>query len=198
MAAFEVAAATIRQEHHTLARVMEMLQRLLADIAREHGQPDFTLLSAALYYVDDFPERCHHPKEDEHWFQAVRHRTADFDTRLDDLQAEHAVSAQMNSRLQRALVHYQGGAADGFRRFKDAVDIYAAMLRDHMRKEEELLEQTRERLIDEDWQKIAAAFDANDDPLSGASRREEFRKLYLSIVNQLPRKMRLQRHRPEE
>jgi hemerythrin-like domain-containing protein len=195
VSAFEVAAATIRQEHHTLGLVIEMLQRLLADIEREYADPDFSLLAAALYYVDDFPGRCHHLKEEEHWFEAVRRRTAGFNPLLDALQAEHVLSTQMNGCLQRALVHYQGGAPEGFKAFKDAVQAYASMLHDHMHKEEELLEQTRERLTEADWQKIAAAFEANDDPLFGANRREEFRRLYLRIVNQLPSKMRLQLQR---
>lgn len=195
--AYDVAVATITQEHHALGVVMEMLQRLLVDIGKQHAEADFALLAAALYYIDDFPERCHHPKEDEHLFKTLRSRTSAFNAVLDDLQAEHVRSAQMNGYLQRALVHYQGGAPEGYKRFKNAVDAYAGMLRDHMRKEEELLAQARDRLIEEDWQEIAAAFDANDDPLFGANRREEFRKLYLRIVNQLPRKMRLQLQRHE-
>jgi len=195
VSAFEVAAATIRREHQTLGLVMEMLQRLLADIEREYAQPDFSLLAASLYYVDDFPERCHHPKEDEYWFQALRRRTTRFNAVLDALQAEHILSTQTNGYLQRALVHYQGGAPEGLKPFKDAVDAYAVMLRDHMHTEEELLEQSRECLTEADWLKIAAAFDKNDDPLFGANRREEFRRLYLRIVNQLPSKMRLQLQR---
>ncbi|MGQ0751183.1 MAG: hypothetical protein ACT4PS_11660 [Betaproteobacteria bacterium] len=48
----------------------------------------------------------------------------------------------------------------------------------------------------DDWQRIAAAFEANDDPLFGANGREEFRKLYLRIMNLLPRKVRLQLSHP--
>lgn len=196
MTAYEAAAATITGEHHALGVVMEMLQRLLVDIERQHAEADFGLLAAALYYIDDFPERCHHPKEDRHLFKALRSRTGAFNAVLDELQAEHVRSGQMMGYLQRALVHYQGGAPEGFKRFKDAVDAYAGMLSDHMRKEEELLAQARERLDEADWQEIAAAFGANEDPLFGAERREEFRRLYLRIINQLPRKMRLplQRH----
>lgn len=193
--AYEKAVETIRQEHQALSVVMEMLQHLLVDIAKQHAEPDFALLAAALYYVDDFPERCHHPKEDEYLFKAVRHRTGELNTVLDDLQAEHVRSAQMNAYLQGALVHYQGGAPEGFKRFKDAVDAYAAMLRDHMVKEEQVLAQARDALTEEEWQRIAGAFEANEDPLFGANRREEFRKLYLRIVNRLPRKRRLQLQR---
>jgi hemerythrin-like domain-containing protein len=191
MSAYEIAAATIKQEHHTLGVVMEMLQRLLADIERQHAAPDFALFSAALLYIDDFPERCHHPKEDEYLFDALRRRTMAFNSVLDELQADHVRSSQMLTYMERALVRYQAGRADALSRFKDAVDAYAVFLFQHMRLEEELLDRARDILTEEDWQRIAAAFEANDDPMTGANGREEFRKLYLRILTLLPRKIRL-------
>lgn len=191
MSASDVAIAVIKQEHRGLTMVVQVLQRLLFDIAGLRTEPDYALLSAALYYIEDFPERFHHPKEDEHIFKALRLSSAEFNPVLDELQAEHIRSAHMMSILQRALVHYQGGAPEGLARFHAAVDAYAAMLDEHMRKEEELLYKAQGRLSAEDWAAITAAFEANDDPLFGSSCREEFRKLHYRIVMLLPRKMRL-------
>lgn len=196
MDAMGVAVAVIKREHRALGTVVEALQRLLGDIVAQHAQPDFTLLSAALYYIVDFPERCHHPKEDEHLFKALRRRTAEFNALLDDLQAEHIRSAQMMTQLQCALVHYQGGAPRGLEAFHAAVDAYSAMLSEHMRKEENLLNQARDKLTEEDWSAIAAAFSANEDPLFSDARREEFHKLYSRILNLLPRKIRVSTHHP--
>ena len=187
--------AIIKQEHRALEMVLEVLRRLVGDIAEQRSERDFALLAAALYYIDDFPERFHHPKEDKYLFNALRRRTTQFNAVLDELQAEHIRGAQMNGYLQRAFVHYQGGAPDGFKPFRAAVDAYAGMLRDHMRKEEELLAQPPDCLTGQDWHEIAAAFDANDDPLFGSNQREEFRKLYFRIVNLLPSKIRMQMQR---
>jgi branched-chain amino acid transport system ATP-binding protein len=200
MSAREAAVATIRDEHRTLGIVVEALQRLLAGVATQHAEPDFALFSAALCYIADFPERCHHPKEDEYLFDTLRRRTADFNAVLDELQAEHIRGAHMLDQLQRALVHYQGGVPGGLALFRTAVDAYSATLSEHMRKEEDLLEQARDRLTEEDWSRIASAFDANDDPLSGGNRREEFRRLYVHIFNLLPRRLKktAQHPRPAE
>ena len=189
MSARDVVTATIKQEHYALGMVMALLQRLLGDIAAGRGEPDFALFAAALYYIDDFPERCHHPKEDEYLFKALRSRTVRHNVVLDDLQAEHVRSAQMVGYLHQALTHYQGGAPEGRERFCAAVEAYATMLRDHMHKEDELLAQAPDDLAEEDWSRIAAAFDANDDPLFGKNQRAEFNKLYLRILNLLPSKM---------
>lgn len=195
LSARDVSVAIIKQEHRALDMVLRVLQRLVADIVEQHFERDFALLAAALYYIDDFPERFHHPKEDKYLFKALRRRTAQCNAVLDELQAEHIRGAQMTGYLQSAFVHYQGGAPDGIKLFRAAVDAYAAMLRDHMRKEEELLAQPEEYLTEEDWREIAAAFDANDDPLFGEHQREEFRKLYFRIVNLLPSKMRIPKRR---
>jgi branched-chain amino acid transport system ATP-binding protein len=189
MSAKDVVTATIKQEHYALGMVMAVLQRLLGDIAERRAEPDFALFAAALYYIDDFPERCHHPKEDEYLFKALRGRTKRHNAVLDDLQAEHVSGAQMVGYLHQALTHYQGGAPEGLERFRAGVDAYAAMLRDHMHKEDALLAQASDDLTGEDWSRIAAAFDANDDPLFGKNRRSEFNMLFLRILNLLPSKM---------
>ena len=197
--AYETALSTIRDEHHALALVMEVVQRVLTDIGRQHAEPDFALLAAALYYIDDFPERYHHPKEDQYLFDALRRHTTAFNETLDELQADHVRSGQMMDYLHHAFVHYQAGAPQGYARFRDAIDAYGVMLREHMDKEEHLLADARECLDEQQWQRIAAAFAANDDPLFGANAREAFRRLYLRIINLLPRKRRpnLHHHDPE-
>src|SRR5215213_568333 len=73
------------EEHRTLRIVLQILQRVLHDIAAFGTPPDFTLLSAVLYYLDDFPERVHHPKEDNYLFPMLRRRTRRFDATIQHL-----------------------------------------------------------------------------------------------------------------
>jgi hypothetical protein len=77
VSASEKAIATIRLEHRSLGVVLHTLQSLLGKIAAGHAVADFGLLASALYYIDDFPERCHHPKEDEYLFKRLRLRTSE-------------------------------------------------------------------------------------------------------------------------
>jgi len=195
MRARDVAITTIMQEHRSLQTVLEVLQQMVHDLAVDHGDQDFRLLAAALWYIDDFPERYHHPKEDEFIFKALRNRTTVFNEILDGLQAEHIRSSQLILQLYRTLVRYQGGAPGAFDEFRALVDAYATLLYDHMHKEDRLLADVHEVLADEDWTRIAAAFEANNDPLFGAGRSQEFGHLYARIVNLLPHRMRRQLHR---
>jgi hemerythrin-like domain-containing protein len=187
----DVVIGALLEEHRALRTVLAILERLLTDAAERGTAPDFALIASALYYIDDFPERVHHPKEDAHLFAALRRRTNRFNSVLDRLQAEHIRSAQMLARVQRELVHYQGGAPNGLRKTRAAVSAFAAMQQDHMRTEEGVLLASRDCLTHDDWTAIARAYAANDNPLSPDSARLEFRRLRSRILTLLPRKMRL-------
>ena len=136
MSASDVAIATIKMEHRSLGTVLQTLRELLTSVAAGQAAADFGLLSAALYYMNDFPERCHHPKEEEYLFKCLRMRTAELDPVLERLQAEHARSAGVLGELNRKLVLYQAGAPDGLRHFQESVDNHAADMLAHFIVEE--------------------------------------------------------------
>lgn len=186
----DVAVATIKSEHRALGAVLHAFQALLSRVAAGRAIAEFGLYAAMLYYIDDFQERCHHPKEDEYFFKALSAATSEFDSTVSSLQAAHVSGVHALSRLHRCLVHYQGGAAGGLEAFKAGIDIYATQLSDHMRCEEDLLERSLSIISDQSWARIAAAFDRNDDPLFGNNRREEFGRLYQRIAVLAPRKLK--------
>jgi hemerythrin-like domain-containing protein len=189
-AARDAAIATLRAEHRSIADVMQLLQHLLAEIAAGHMDVDFRLLSSALHYMDDFACCCHHPKEDRHLFVAVRKHAPQLRTTVNGLQAEHQADDHYIRELHRLLVRFQAGAADALERLSSSLDVYAAILYGHMRKEEALLDAVADVLPDAEWRAIADGFAAEDDPLAGGSRKHEFAKLRERITLLLPRKMR--------
>lgn len=194
----DTAIAIIREEHRSLLTVTEALRRLVHDVRKGWAQADFELFSAILCYIEMFPERCHHPKEDEYLFRLLRQRTHAADALIDELRAEHEQSARMTIVLARSLVHYQGGSAAGLAEFSEAVDSYANLLSAHIRREEEQLIPLAERhLTSEDWQMIGTAFQANEDPLFGDKASREFRLMRHRILNLVPRKMRIRRTGPD-
>jgi hemerythrin-like domain-containing protein len=186
----ERALSVLRQEHRSLLDVVALVERLLEDLARLDSEADFVLLSSALYYIDEFPERVHHPNEERHIFDRLRRRTTNLDPALDRLQAQHVESDVMVGRAARALVRYQGGAADGLPRLRAAVSAYSSLLTAHVAAEEELLECASAYLTEGDWFAIAVALETQVDPLSDNWTAGEFRRLSGRIRSMLPRKMR--------
>lgn len=191
-AARDIVTGILAEEHRTLRIVMQILQRLLHEIVHFGTPADFTLLCSVLYYIDEFPERVHHPKEDNYLFPMLRRRTARFDSTIRRLRTDHVQSAKMLTRIQRDLVHFQAGAPRGLERLAANVATYAELLEQHMQAEEQLLLDAREELTEDDWQHLARGFGAQPDPLGHADApRHEFRVLRARILNALPTKMRL-------
>lgn len=186
----DVAVAIIKAEHRALGAVLHTLQELLGKVEAGHVAPEFGLLSTVLYYIDDFQQRCHHPKEDEYIFKSLSTATSEFDDVINGLQAEHVSGAHAVAQLHRCLVHFQGGASDGLEMLKSAVKTYAARMDEHMRCEEDLIERSRDIISEQEWVRIAAAFDENNDPLFGNNRRAEFGQLYRRIAVLAPRKLK--------
>jgi hemerythrin-like domain-containing protein len=181
---------TIRGEHRALGEVLWLFQHLLRDIAADHAQPDFTLLCTALYYIDDFACRCHHPKEEQYLFAAIRRHAPEARTTLTALQSEHQRDDVFVRDLHRLLVLYQAGAPLALKRLIASLDIYAAMLYQHMQREEALLDAFADAVPAEEWRAVAEGFCREDEPLFGPAPQKEFEKLRARIVNMLPTKLR--------
>ena len=156
------ALSIIADEHRSLAAVLKGLLAHVADARAGRSSPDFHLAGAMLDYIQAFPERLHHPKEDEYLFRYLRLRSAEANRILDELEAQHVQGAELLADLRRRLD--QSRAAGDFSAFAPALDAYAGFQWDHMRKEEEVVFPMAQRhLTEQDWQAIDAAFRANVD-----------------------------------
>ncbi|MFM9735695.1 hemerythrin domain-containing protein, partial [Streptomyces niveiscabiei] len=69
----------IRDEHRSLAAVVDGLCLLARQAADGATAPDFALFEAIIAYLAGFPARQHHPKEDSVLFPAIRRRSSALD-----------------------------------------------------------------------------------------------------------------------
>jgi hemerythrin-like domain-containing protein len=177
----------ILDEHRSLAAVLHGMLYLVRGIREGRIEPDFKLLGTMLYYIDAFPERFHHPKEDAYLFRLLRLRHPDAGSLLDRLHAEHSSGGVLIRDLERALRRCENGGDDGCAQFAAAVEAYASFHWKHMRtEEEEILPLAREHLTRADWDEIDAAFAGHTDPLMGAKAGGEYDALFRRIVHLAP------------
>ena len=181
----------IRDEHRALASVMKGLQYLVAQ-ARERGaRPDFPLLEAMVRYIEQYPDRLHHPKEDRLLFPALRERDPTAATVLDELEAQHRDGPAVIAAVTQALAHWKANPA-AIDNFAAEVERYAEFQWAHMRLEEtEVLPRAEKCLLASDWGRIDEAFGENGDPLVGVGTEREFRELFRRVVNAMPAPMGL-------
>jgi branched-chain amino acid transport system ATP-binding protein len=177
----------IINEHRALAAVLHGMLYLVHKIRDHDDKPDFNLFGAMIYYIDSFPERFHHPKEDQYLYRILRMRHAAAAALLDRLETEHRVGAEKIRTLQQALARYQQGGKAQFPSFLAAVESYAEFHWIHMKAEEqEALPMAEKYLSAADWKEIDAAFLGHSDPMLGAPVRTEFDRLFTRIVNLAP------------
>jgi hemerythrin-like domain-containing protein len=176
----------IREEHRSLSAVLHALMQLAREAQSAGVKPRFDVFRAMVRYIDEFPEKLHHPKEDEHLFARLVRRYPGAAKLVASLEEEHRQGARLVRELERSLVFFEDRWPLGAREFLESADAYADFHWKHMRKEErELLPLAEKHLLAEDWKRIDAAFDANRDPMAG-TRERDFEGLFSRIVALAP------------
>ena len=180
------AVSILKSEHRSISAVLHGLKQLARDAQDARTRPDFKVFRAMLRYIDEYPERLHHPKEDEHLFARLLRRVPEAGPLIAELKAEHVRGNGLVRDLERALLIFEDAWPGGAREFQAAVEAYADFHWKHMRKEEdERLPLAERRLKPDDWKEIDAAFAANADPIAGM-RERDFEQLFTRIVNLAP------------
>ncbi len=180
----------IHDEHGNLASVIRGMQYFVREIDQGRPAPDLKVFRAMLFYINEFPNRVHHPKEDRHLFARLRSRSHEFDDTIAELERQHEKGEELVRRLNLALARYEFEGPAAFAAFRALVSEYAGFYFSHMRLEEEIiLPAAVQFLLPEDWSAIETAFADNRDPLSGAELKSGFEKLFSLIVNITPAPM---------
>ena len=176
----------IYDEHRSISAVLSGLKALTQMARDSAARPDFTVFRAMVYYIDAFPERMHHPKEDAHLFARLLKRDPAARHLLEELQSEHIQGARLVRDLEQALIAYEQTWPEGGDRFAAVVETYVQFHWDHMRREEnDVIPRAQRALTSEDWAAIEAAFLGNTDPIADL-REKDFTRLYQRIVALAP------------
>ena len=178
----------IRDEHAALAA---MLRSLLLMVERgPHDAVDqfFNVLRAMLFYIDEFPERLHHPKESELLFPKVARAAPQTREMIAQLDKDHHRGEGAVRELQHKLLAWEllGDSRRGA--FEAAARSYVTFYLEHMHLEErEILPAAEYALTAQEWAELDAAFASNCDPLTGKYPRDPlFDRLFTRIVMTAP------------
>jgi len=119
------AITIMKSEHRSISAVLLGLKELARMAQDARVRPRFEVLRSMLRYIDEYPEKLHHPKEDEHLFARLVARAPETRPLVEELQAEHVEGARLIRELERALVFLEEGWPAGAREFLAAADAYA-------------------------------------------------------------------------
>jgi branched-chain amino acid transport system ATP-binding protein len=181
------ALTIIQREHRALAAVIYTFDHVLAEISAGRVAPDFALFETILAYIQDFPDRFHHPKEDEVLFPLLLKRAPETKATIDELQAQHHEGMRLTSDLKWKLAAWSKDPDKGLAAFETAARHFIEWQRKHIGLEERTIIPTaREKLLAEDWAKADAAFADNDDPIFGQNPKKVYDDLLSRIASLAP------------
>lgn len=183
-----VSLQIIREEHASLSAVLNAMGILMEQGPGDTPAAFFDTARAMLFYIDEFPERQHHPKETEHLFPRVAvcaPHVAEVIARLD---REHVGGEAAVRALQNQLLGWELMGEGRREAFVQALDRYIAFYREHIRLEETVvLPAAQAYLGADDWAAVDAAFATNTNPLThGRPRDPAYDRLFTRIVMRAP------------
>lgn len=179
----------VRDEHASLAA---MLQAMLAMIQRgpetDGSERFFDVLRAMLFYIAEFPEKLHHPKESNLLFPRVARVAPHTMEAIERLEKEHMGGEGRVHELMHLLMAWEYLGEPRRQAFVDEADAYVRFYLSHMRLEEQLVLPAAEQLLGEqDRRELDAAFASHIDPLSPEGAKEPaFDRLFTRIVRLAP------------
>src|SRR6188768_3699993 len=118
------ATRIIRDEHAALSAMLRSILLLLSEHRRKGTLPDFAVLRAMLFYVDEFPEQRHHRKESQLLFPKLRARTPMSRELLDRLDDDHARGERKIRNVEHALLAFEIMGESRREAFETAVERY--------------------------------------------------------------------------
>jgi hemerythrin-like domain-containing protein len=182
------ALQTIRDEHASLAAMLQSMRLMLKKGPSDDRRQFFDVLRGMLFYIDEFPERLHHPKESNLLFPKVVKLAPKAMGAVDKLERDHMRSEKAVRELQHLLLSWELLGTGRRGAFEEALSQYIDSYLAHMNLEENVILPEAERCFsEEDWQLLDAAFAENADPLTGHyPPAQEFEKLFSLIITRAP------------
>ncbi len=179
---------TIHEEHASLAAVLNSLRLMLAKGPGDEPAAFFDVVRAMLFYIDEFPERQHHPKESQLLFPKVAERAPETAEAIAKLEQDHEGGENAVRELQHLLLGWELMGDARREVFSQALERYIRFYLEHMRLEETVvLPAAQKHLAPADWAEIDAAFAANTNPLApGQPRDPAYDRLFTRIVMRAP------------
>lgn len=169
---------------HLALRALARIIALESELLRRDGRVDVDLLQNIAAYIGEFPNRIHHPKEEDFLFRCMRVRAPErCGPILDRLRIEHVKEGESIARFLAALAAFRGGDAGAAETLADVAANYAKHLERHIEFENTQAFPLAEEVLQEaDWAEIDAAFARNQDPLVSGDATSHFSDLHRRIM----------------
>lgn len=165
----------LRKEHMNFKELLNLFDTQL-DLLHIGEPPDFQLMTDILYYMTQYSDLIHHPRE-EAVFALLVARDSSVVENVAELTRQHLIIGESGASFYEKLENTINGEGE----IKQLQDIeipgrlYSFTLRAYMDKEEHGLFVLAEQLLnDNDWKKIKSETQSKPDPIFGEAIEDRF------------------------
>ena len=171
----------LRQEHRNIEKLLQVMEQELTVFDRGE-RPDYEVFGAIVEFFKNYPDSCHHPKEDM-IYEKFRTRDPGRAASVADLEAEHREGAVRLRRVARAIE----SVLNDQELLRESVDRIVRDFIDSERKHIALEDKVIfpaivDTLQPGDWADIALIMADRYGPPSGADFEEQFSTLRRNIL----------------
>ena len=178
----------IRQEHASLSAMLQSMSLMVKRGPEDNEELFFKVLRAMMFYIDEFPEKQHHPKESTLLFPFVRERSPQIKDLIDKLEIDHKYGEYKIRELEHLLIAWEMLGDKKRDEFDHFSNQYINFYMQHMQLEENLiLPQALKVLSEKEWVILDEEFSLNFDLLGPDSpRKSEYDQLFTYITQITP------------
>ena len=167
---------TLREEHRNIARLLDVLDHQIGVFA-EGGKPDYDIITGIAEYFLDYPDLCHHPKEDI-VFARLSEAYPTATVTVGDLLAEHKTLHDRVVRFRFTVNALLGETDIARSAIVGAAYFFIEAERRHMQAEEKLFFPLAEQLLTPlDWSLIEGKLADGRETLFGERVDERFKNV---------------------
>jgi hemerythrin-like domain-containing protein len=186
----------VQQEHASLTAMLQSIRMMNRRGPRGKPVTFFEVMRSMLFYIDEYPEKSHHPKETLYLFPAILLACPELQGVINRLDAEHETGERQVRELQHLLLAWEILGESHKEAFISACETYIDHYLEHIHVENtQVLPQAAQHLSEEDCERLDEEFLKNVDPLAhfGALAQsaqiplaEEFKHLFTQITHHAP------------
>jgi len=166
----------LREEHRDIEQMLLVLEEELGNLAG-NARPDYQVIQAAIRYFQDYPDCCHHPKEDM-VLEKLKKRDPVAAETIGDLHAEHRDESKRLQRVADTIRKVLAANERPWQTLDEVVREFIAGEREHMRMEERVLfPAAAAALHAEDWTEIELQWSEEKDSLFNVAIEERCHSL---------------------
>ena len=174
---------SLYKDHDNLRRILYLLEQLLVDIYRGSSK-SYPMLQRILAYIQDYPERVHHPAEDAMFSVIFEKGISDrkFREDINEIMKDHSDIESITRGAIKAVESMLVNTHPDITDIGNKLTTLINRQRSHVLFEEmNIYPHIMEHLDKEDWDKIAALIPDYEDPIFGDKVKKEYEHIFKAL-----------------